>query len=66
MKVEVDETMKLLRKSNNKMLSGVLAGVAEYFEVDPTLIRLIFVVLTAMTGFFPGVIAYIIAAWIMP
>lgn len=52
--------------STNKMLAGVCGGIAEYFETDPTLIRLAVVVVTVFTGIVPGVIAYIIAAIVMP
>lgn len=56
--------MKRLYKSrNDKMICGVCGGVAEYFNVDPTLIRLLFVLL-GLTG--SGVVAYIIAAVIIP
>ena len=56
---------KRLYKSNeNKMLDGVCGGIAEYFNVDPTLIRLAWVVFCALGG--SGIIAYIIAAIIIP
>lgn len=56
---------KRLYKSNeNKMISGVCGGVAEYFNLDPTLIRLGWVVFCALGG--SGVLAYIIAAIIIP
>lgn len=58
--------MKLLKKSNDKKLSGVLGGIAEYYEVDPTLIRLLFVILALFTAGIPCLIGYIIAAFIMP
>lgn len=58
--------MKLLKKSSDKKLSGVLGGIAEYYEVDPTLIRLLFVILALFTAGIPCLIAYIIAAFIMP
>ena len=48
------------------MLTGVLSGIGEYFTIDPTLLRLLFVVLTILTGIFPFVIIYIIAAFIIP
>ncbi|MPN22653.1 hypothetical protein SDC9_170036 [bioreactor metagenome] len=48
------------------MLSGVLGGIAEYFDIDPTLIRLAYVLLTIFTTAFPGLIAYIIMAIIIP
>lgn len=56
---------KRLYKSNqNKVLDGVCGGIAEYFNIDPTLIRLGWVVFCALGG--SGVLAYIIAALIIP
>lgn len=46
------------------MLCGVCAGIAEYFNLDPTIIRLLWVVLTFFGG--SGILAYIIAAIIIP
>jgi phage shock protein C len=57
--------MKELRKSaSNRKICGVCGGVGEYFDVDPTIIRLAWIVFTFMGG--SGLIAYIIAAIIMP
>ena len=56
---------KRLYKSNeNKMLCGVCGGIGEYFDIDPTLIRLAWVLLGIIGG--SGIIAYIIAAIIIP
>ena len=55
--------MKRLYKSNNRMLCGVCAGVAEYFGIDPTIVRLVWAAL-ALTG--SGILLYIIAALVMP
>lgn len=55
---------KRLYKSNNKMIDGVCAGVAEYFDLDPTLVRLGFVAFTCLGG--SGLLVYIIGAIIMP
>lgn len=55
---------KRLYKSNNKMIDGVCAGIGEYFDVDPTLVRLGFVVFSCLGG--SGLLIYIIAAIIMP
>ena len=54
---------KLYRSEKNKMIGGVAAGFAEYFNLDPTLIRLL-LVLAALAG--PGIPFYIIAWLIMP
>lgn len=55
---------KRLYKSTEKKICGVCAGIAEYFEIDPTLIRLAWVLFTVLGG--SGIIAYIIAALVMP
>jgi phage shock protein C len=55
---------KLYKSATDKKLDGVCAGIGEYFNVDPTLIRLGWVVLTLCGG--AGVLAYIIAAIVMP
>jgi len=55
---------KLYKSSKNKMIDGVCAGVAEYFNIDPTLVRIGLVLFSAMGG--AGVLAYIIMAIIMP
>ena len=56
---------KSLYKSNKyKMIDGVCGGVAEYFNLDPTLVRLGWVVFCALGG--SGILAYIIAAIIIP
>lgn len=57
---------KKLTRSTNKSLAGVCAGIAEYFNLDPTLIRVIYACLTVFSAGFPGVILYIIMMLIMP
>ncbi|MGN0398763.1 MAG: PspC domain-containing protein [Blautia sp.] len=56
---------RLYRSSTNYMLAGVCGGVAEYFNIDPTLVRLAWVILSCMS-MGTGIIAYIIAAIIIP
>ncbi len=56
--------MKRLTKSTDRRLCGVCGGIADYFNIDPTVIRLIWVV--AILCFGTGLLAYIIAALIMP
>lgn len=57
---------KLYRSRKNSMLAGVLGGLAEYFSHDATFWRLGFAVFLVVTGFFPGIILYVIAWIIMP
>ena len=59
----MEQEPKRLYRSRNRMICGVCGGVAEYFNIDPTLIRL-GMVLVACTG--TGILAYFIAAIIIP
>jgi len=60
------EIRRLYLSSDDKKLAGVCGGIAEYLEVDPTIIRLSWIVLTFATGVVPGVIGYIVAAIVIP
>ena len=55
---------RLYKSSTDKKVCGVCGGIVNYFDVDPTVIRLIWVIFTLVGG--SGLIAYIIAAIIMP
>ena len=55
--------MKKLYKSNNRMICGVCAGLAEYLGIDPTVVRLIWAA-RGLTG--TGILLYILAALVMP
>ena len=57
---------KRLTRSTNKVLAGVCGGIAEYFDVDPTLIRVCYVALSIFTTGFPGLLLYLIMMLIMP
>lgn len=56
--------MATLKRSNNAMIGGVCAGVAEYLGIDVTIVRILWVLFTAAGGM--GVIAYIICLILMP
>lgn len=58
--------MKKLYRSSNRILAGVCGGIAEYFDVDPTLIRVVFAVLTLFSAAFPGLLLYIIMMILIP
>lgn len=59
--------MKRLYKSeNDKKISGVCGGFAEYLGIDPTLVRAVYLFLDIITGVIMGIIAYIALAIIMP
>ncbi len=59
--------MKRLYKSEeNKVISGVIGGLGEYMDIDPTILRLAYIIITVATGVFPAVIGYFIAVLIVP
>ena len=55
---------RLERDEENVVVSGVIAGLANYFDQDPKLFRLFAIVFLIVTGFFPGVLIYFVA-WMM-
>ena len=55
---------RLYKSNNNKMIDGVCGGIAEYFSIDPTLVRLGWILFCALGG--SGFLAYLIAALIIP
>ena len=55
---------RLYRSENEKMISGVCSGIAEYFDIDPTLVRLLWILFSLAGG--AGLLCYIIAAIVMP
>ena len=58
------EKKRLYRSVTNRKICGVCGGLGEYFDIDPTLVRLVWVIITFMGG--AGILAYIIAAIIIP
>ena len=57
---------KLYKSKENKVLTGTIGGVGEFFNVDPTILRIAWVIITIFSGLFPGIIIYILAALIVP
>lgn len=55
---------KLYRSTSDKMLGGVAGGLAEYFDIDPTIVRVLFIVVTLFGG--GGILAYIILWIVVP
>lgn len=58
------ETKRLYRSRKERMMCGVCGGVAEYFNIDPTIVRLLFLLFVFGAG--SGILAYIIAAIVIP
>ncbi len=57
---------KKLYKSSDKKISGVCAGIAEFFEIDPTIVRIIYALVSFFTAAVAGVIVYAILAFVIP
>ncbi|MEP0984886.1 PspC domain-containing protein [Ekhidna sp.] len=57
---------KRLFRSNDRMLGGVCAGIAEYLGWDPTLVRIAYIILSIVSAAFPGILVYIILWVVMP
>lgn len=58
--------MKLYRMEKGKKIAGICAGVADSFKMDVTLVRLIFIFATVLTGIWPGVVTYLAAWYLLP
>lgn len=56
----------LKKNTHNKMIAGVCAGIADYFDMDPTVVRALYVLLSVLSTGFPGLVVYIILAFVMP
>jgi len=57
---------RLTRSRRHKIIAGVLGGIAEYLEVDPTVVRVVYVVASVFSALFPGLLAYVILAFLIP
>jgi phage shock protein C len=61
---KMEEGKRLYRSTTDRMVAGVCSGLATYFKVDPTLVRLLFVLLALAGG--PGLLAYIVLWLVVP
>ena len=57
---------KLYLSDTNKIIGGVCGGIGEYLGVDPTVVRLVWAVLSVATAILGGIILYIVAMFIIP
>ncbi|HEY4161387.1 MAG TPA: PspC domain-containing protein [Candidatus Saccharimonadales bacterium] len=58
-------TKRLYRSRNDRMIAGVCGGIAEYFNIDPVLVRIVAVILL-LPGGFPGFLPYVILWIVVP
>lgn len=57
---------RLYRSETNKKIAGICGGIGEMTDVDPTIIRLVTIILGLATGVIPCIIGYLVAWWIVP
>lgn len=57
---------KFVRNEEDKLVAGVIAGLANYFNQDPVLFRIAAITFLLITGVFPGLIIYALAWWVVP
>lgn len=57
---------RLTKSTHNRMVAGVCGGLGEYFDIDPTLVRVGYVLLSVLSVGFPGLILYLILSVVMP
>lgn len=61
-----NDIKRLYLSDTDKKIAGVCGGIAEYLRVDSTMIRLSWIIVTIVTGVFPGLLGYLIAAIVIP
>jgi phage shock protein PspC (stress-responsive transcriptional regulator) len=62
----VNPANPLRRSRQHRMIAGVCGGLAEWLGWDPTVVRVLYVVVSALSAAFPGIIAYIVLWMVMP
>ena len=61
-----DVSRPLRRSGTNRLIAGVVGGLAEYFGVDPTLMRVVYVVGSIVSAAFPGLLVYVLLWLLIP
>jgi len=64
--MELNSPKRLTRSRNDRMLAGVCGGLANFLDLDPTIIRLVFALATFFTVVFPGILIYLIMWIVVP
>ena len=57
---------KLLRSRSDRWVAGICGGIGDYFDVDPALVRLVYMLLTFFSAGFPGLMIYLVLWLVMP
>ena len=64
--MEMNSPRRLTRSRNDRMLAGICGGLANYLDVDPTIVRLVFALATFFTVVFPVIFIYLIMWIVVP
>lgn len=59
-------TKRLYKSNTNKVIAGVIGGIGEYFDIDPTLLRLAYILIAVVTAVVPAMVGYFIACLVVP
>ena len=62
----VDSRRQLRRSRTNRMVGGVVGGLAEYIGMDPVLARVLYVLISVSSAAFPGILVYIVLLFVIP
>lgn len=62
----MDKNKRLFRSEKDRVFAGICGGLGDHFNIDPVLLRLIWLLVVIFTGFVPGLLAYIIAIYVIP
>jgi len=60
------ESRRLTRSRRHRLIAGVCGGIAEYLDVDVTVVRILYILVSILSAAFPGILAYIILMFVMP
>jgi phage shock protein C len=66
MRLEAVRMERLYRSSTQRMIAGVCGGLGEYFNIDPTLVRIVYILVTVATGVLLGIVLYVVLWLIVP
>ena len=59
------EPRRLTRSRRHRLIAGVCGGIAEYLDVDVTVVRILYILVSILSAAFPGILAYIILMFVM-
>ncbi len=61
-----EQSKRMHRSRSDRKLFGVMGGLADYFGFDASLIRIVYVIVTILTGFVPGIFLYLVMGFVVP